>query len=168
MPFNAHYAGQLRIEPPLNETEQKALSAFLGSRRVKTVAGPLDARESLSMGHPDVIDWNSPPQDQPGLYTGLRIANGGEVLEWDGNEKPGYLTDWVRYVINYLLRPYAVFHEMAQQVDEGNPLRSFTFDHVVNGKLVGTARDGTWAIYVIDNAVEQVEATFDGGTEDDA
>lgn len=158
MGFDAHYTGQLRIEPPLNETEQKALGLFLDARHVKTVHGPLDIRQSLSKSHPDVTDWNSPAQDMPSLYCGLRIANGGEVLEWDGEEKPGDLTEWVRYLIDYLLRPAGVFHEMAKLVPETDLLHGFTFDHKVNGELHGaTNHSEHWTIKVEDNEVFKIE-----------
>lgn len=153
MGFNADYKGHLTIEPPLNPAEIKALSLFLDARHVKTVHGPLDIRQSLHNGHPDVTDWNSPAQDLPGLYAGLRVAEDGTYLEWDGEEKPGDLTDWVRYVVDYLLRPCGIFSEKAQLVPETDLLHAFTFDHVVNGKMLGTARGEAWLISVVDNEV---------------
>jgi hypothetical protein len=158
MPFDAQYEGRLLIEPPLSPAERRALDAFLGSRRIKTVQGPLDCRRSLSRGHADVLDWNSPAEGQPSLYTGLAVSQDGTTLFWDGNEKPGYLTDWVRYVIDHLLKPGAVFQELSRKVEWGDALSQFTFDHHVSGVLYGASyNDERWRVYVVDNEVEQVE-----------
>lgn len=159
MGFDAHYTGQLRIEPPLNETEQKALRLFLDARHMKTVHGPLDIRRSLTAGHPDVVNWNEPAQYMPGLYCGLRI-NGGDVLEWDGEEGPGDLTEWIRYLIDYLLRPEGMFAEKARLVPEDDLLHGFTFDHKVNGVMTGATPHGeTWTIAVEDNEVTRAEGS---------
>ena len=115
MGFDAQYRGQLRIEPPLNEVEQKALALFLDARHMTTVHGPLDIRRSLTASHPDVTDWNKPAQDMPSLYCSMRVANGGEVLEWDGQEGAGDLEPWIRYLIDYFLRPDGAFHLVAKR-----------------------------------------------------
>lgn len=166
MPYDASYTGQLRIEPPLNPTEQKALSSFLGSRRIRTVAGPLDSRK-LDSTHFDVLDYNRPPEGQPSLWTGLRIANDGEVLEWNGEEKPGDLTAWIRYLIDHLLKPRAAFLDLMYEVGPKDLLRGFTFDHVVNGQLVGTSRGEVWAIRVQDNDVVTTDMVAPVITEED-
>ena len=161
MPFDARYEGELTIQPPLNTAERWAVDALLRSRRVRTTQGPLDCRQSLHKQHQDVLDWNSPAEGQPSLYTGLTVSEDGSKLSWDGNEKPGFLTGWVVYLIDHLLKPGAVFEEVARKAPPGDPLAHFTFDHRVSGVLYGTdSRGSSWRIYVIDNAVEQVAMEF--------
>lgn len=156
MGFDAQYQGQLVIEPPLNETEKKALDLFLDARHMKTVHGPLDIRRSLTQSHPDVVDWSAVAQDMPSLHAGLRLG-GPNTLEWDGNEGAGDLTSWVRYVIDYFLRPAGVFAEKAKLVPEDDLLHGFTFDHTVNGTMTGMGGGEAWRIEVEDNEVSMVE-----------
>ncbi len=155
MSIDAQYKGQLTIEPPLNETEKKALDLFLDARHMKTVHGPLDIRRSLTAGHPDVVNWNETAQDVPSLYANLRLTEPG-ILEWDGQEGAGDLAPWVRYLINYFLRPVAAFSEKAKLVPESDPLHAFTFDHVVNGMMTGMGGGEAWRIEVKDNTVTHV------------
>lgn len=156
MPFDAHYTGKLTISPPLNLAEAKALGIFLAVRHVQTVNGPLDIRRSLTPGHPDVVDWNKPAQNMPGLYTGLEITDDGASLVWNGEEKPGDLTEWIIYLIEYFLKPGAMFEEEAKQSAEDNLLHGFSFDHKVNGELHGgTSQNEFWTIHVEDNEVHK-------------
>lgn len=156
MGYDAQYTGCLSIEPPLNETEKKALDLFLDARHMKTVHGPLDIRRSLTQGHPDVVDWNAVAQDVPTLHAALRL-HGYDILEWDGSEGAGDLTPWVRYLIDYFLRPAGIFAEKAKLVPEDDLLHGFTFDHTVNGIMTGTGGGEAWAIKVLDNEVAMVE-----------
>jgi len=156
MGFDAQYKGQLHIEPPLNPTEFKALRLFLDARHMTTVHGPLDIRKSLTASHPDVIDWNRPAQDMPTLYASLRL-NGPGLLEWDGQEGAGDLEPWIRYVIDYFLRPAGIFAEKAKLVAEDDLLHGFTFDHTVNGIMTGMGGGEAWQIKVQDNEVTTVK-----------
>jgi hypothetical protein len=50
-----------------------------------------------------VIEFNSPPSGQPGLWCQWVVSNDGSVLEWDGGEKFYEYGDWLRYLIEHFL-----------------------------------------------------------------
>jgi hypothetical protein len=147
-----NYTGELTIEPPLNDVEKKALKLFFGARHVQTVNGPLDIRKSLSQSHPDVTDWNTPAQDMPSLHCDLEVSDAG-TLQWNGLTEAGDLAPWVKYVIDYFLRPAGIFSEKAKLVPEDDLLYGFTFDHTVNGVMQGVDGGEVWRIHVKANEV---------------
>jgi hypothetical protein len=158
---NAKYTGALTIEPPLNKDEVKALSAFFLSRRILTHGGPLDCRQ-LPGYHPvEVIDIAAQPEGQPGEWCDLEVSDDGTALSWNGSDHTGRdLHEWIIYLINYLLKPGAEYDirergfDLSQMSDD-NLLRSFTFNHQVDGEITGTAveADGVWRITVKENVV---------------
>ena len=60
------------------------------------------------MGQSDkgnVIDHNSPPSTQPGLWCQWTPSEDGTRIEWDGGEKFYYYTEWLLYLIHKILKP---------------------------------------------------------------
>lgn len=164
MGYTVKYDGDLTIEPPLNEAERRALNAFFNSRRMLTKGGPLDSR-NLSSSHPDVIDYNSVAEGQPGLHCDMTLSEDGTLWSAYPCEKNGDLTPWITYVIDHLLKEDAVFSS-SEDVQENDPLHKFTFDHLVSGEMKAVGEDGdVWLIRVMDNKVESVKSTFPGGGE---
>lgn len=165
MSYRVTYDGTLSVEPPLNPAEIKALNAFGESRRIRTTAGPLDSRD-LESTHPDVIDYNEPPEGQPGMWCDVRVSEDGTKLTVDESGEPGDITPWVEYLIDHLLKPDAVFSSVPGEVGQKDLLRQFTFNHVVSGEMKCVGEDGdVWAIRVRDNAVSQVKPSFPEGDE---
>jgi len=163
MSYHVRYEGELSVVPALNPAEQKALTAFHESRRIRTTGGPLDSRD-LSSGHQDVIDYNTPPEGQPGLLCDVAVLNDGTHLGVDESRENSDITPWVEYLIEHLLKEGAVFSQIPDEVGEKDPLRSFTFDHVVNGEMKAVGEDGdVWLIRVKDNEVKTVKPTFPEG-----
>lgn len=168
MERNAKYTGALTIEPPLNKDEVKALTAFFRSRRILTRGGPLDCR-TLPGFHHEVIDMASQPEGQPGEWCDLTVSDDGKALAWNGSPHTDRdLHRWIDYLINYLLKPGAEYDIRERNFDlsamgEDNLLRSFTFDHYVDGELTGTAAeaDGVWRIKVKDNVVHTEPVVLD-------
>jgi hypothetical protein len=157
----AKFTGALTIEPPLKADEVKALTAFFKSRRILTHGGPLDCRD-LPGFHSQVIDMTRPAEGQPGVWCDLKVSEDGTTLSWDDESETTErnLDAWLTYVIDHLLKPGAEFDIRERdfdlsQMSDGNLLRSFTFDHFVNGEMTGTISeaDGVWKIIVKDNEV---------------
>jgi hypothetical protein len=170
---NAKYTGALTIEPPLNKDEVKALSAFFLSRRILTQGGPLDCRQ-LPGYHAEVIDIAAQPEGQPGEWCDLEVSDDGTALSWNGSDHTGRdLHEWIIYLINYLLKPGAEYDirergfDLSQMSDD-NLLRSFTFDHQVDGEITGTAveADGVWRITVKENVVSTAPVVLELASKD--
>ena len=53
----------------------------------------------------NVIDRNSPPSTQPGLWCQWKpfFDDGNFGLEWDGGEKFYYYVEWLQYIIDNFL-----------------------------------------------------------------
>jgi len=162
MGYTTEFTGDAFIEPPLNEAEQAYLQRFAETRRMLRSDGPYFLCES-EFGQErrfDVIDYNTPPEGQPGLwcqwipYKSKHTPSwDGKSLVWDGNEKFYYAAEWMVYLIDHFLRPGAKA--------EGQPgFEDFTFDHIVNGEIFAHGEDSedVWKLVVKDNIVYRAAA----------
>lgn len=86
----------------------------------------------------DVININTPPTDQPGLYLQWIPGNDRKSILWDGNEKFYNAFEWIEYLIKYILAPRG---------------------YVLNGTIdaYGEDRDDNWAITIKDNVARRRE-----------
>ncbi len=82
-----------------------------------------------------VLDYNEPPEGQPGLWCQWVPDQTGEHIEWDGNEKFYGYVPWLRYLIEHFLAPWG---------------------YMLNGEVTwfGEQRDDLGMIRVTDNVVE--------------
>lgn len=55
---------------------------------------------------PDIIDYNSGPSTQPGLWCQWEPSEDNQGIEWDGAEKFYDYTEWLRYIIENFLKPW--------------------------------------------------------------
>lgn len=151
MGYTTEFEGAIRIDPPLSEPERDFLKAFCQSRRVERKSGPyaVEAGGSLaSYLDSDVIDRNSPPPGQPGLWCQWAPSDNGAFLAWDGGEKFYSAREWMSYIINHFFAPGA----LGKSLDPGIALFG---DHVFNGEIlaVGESREDVWLLRVESNAV---------------
>ncbi len=55
-----------------------------------------------------ILEYNNPPSTQPGLWLQWIIVDNQDEtysLEWDGNEKFYYYTEWLKYLIEKIFNP---------------------------------------------------------------
>jgi hypothetical protein len=110
------------------------------------------------IGHIDIapplndaeIAYNIPPGEQPGLWCDWVPCWDRCCLSYNGVEKFYAPVEWIRYLIEHFLRRGAV----ASRADHPR-FAEFTFDHVLEGMVVGCRRDNKelFAITVTDNVV---------------
>ena len=55
-----------------------------------------------------VIEYNSPPSSQPGLWLQWVLNEDGTQLKWDGNEKFYGYVEWLKYLINHFFEPWGI------------------------------------------------------------
>jgi hypothetical protein len=139
MGHTTDFLGHIDIHPPLNQDEVEYLLAFAGSRRFDREGGPYavpgnpraEERESV-----DVDTYNRTAPGQPQLWCQWVPCPDGCCLSFDGREKFYEPVRWMRYLIDHFLKPSAVASA------SGLPwFELFTFDHVLNGTIVGCRRD---------------------------
>lgn len=115
MGYSTDYFGQIEISPPASDTITKFINKFCHTRRVKRkvsqIFGPEGAfyiygNDDYQLGKDkNVIDYNSPPHQQPGVWCDLQISKDGKYLEWNGNEKTYELPSWIDYLIEFVFKP---------------------------------------------------------------
>lgn len=139
MGHSTDFVGHLDIAPALGEHELAYLRAFAGSRRWDRVGGPYAVPDDPLADEPDrgeVERWNRPARDQPGLWCDWVPDEDGRCLAWNGAEKTRDAVPWLRYLVAHLLGPRAL------AARSGEPaLEHFTFDHRLDGMVVGCRRD---------------------------
>lgn len=153
MGLHTDYLGSLRIEPALSPAEVDFLKSFnrtrhCGDRAVLDVVGhPADNdRED------DVASYNRVAMGMPGLWCPWTSCDEGCCLRWDGGEKPYAPDRWLRYLIDTFLRADA-----ARAADPEARVLGLTFDHVLNGMIVGERQETSelFALAVKDNVVRR-------------
>lgn len=153
MGFSTDFIGHLDIEPALNDAEIEYLTAFTKSRRCRRPGGPYDVPGNpLAEDAADFPngDYSVSADGQPQLWCDYEVCWEGCCLTWSGKEKSYAMVPWLRYLIDHFLRPGGL-----AQGHEG--FDDFTFDHYVDGQLVGCRRDNKelFAVIVSDNQVRE-------------
>jgi len=131
------YLGRAQITPALSAGEVEFLRAFNRTRHCGD-RGPLDV-----VMHPaddervgDVDAYNRTSRGMPGLWCPWTTCGQGCCLHWDRAEKPYAPERWLTYLIDTLLRPGAALAADPVARDAG-----LTFDHVLDGVIVGERRE---------------------------
>ena len=154
MGYTTEFVGGIEINPPLSETEIEFINKFARTRRMKCEQGPyyVDRGGYAGQDHgPDVIDYNKPPDDQPGLWCHWESTPDGEEIGWNGGEKFYNSAEWMQYIIDHFLG--------------NNPIAQselpFLTGHILNGKIIAQGEDteDRWILYVKDNKVSVEEIT---------
>lgn len=155
MGFTTDFIGHVDIEPALNRSEIAYLMAFAQSRRFDRPGGPYDVPGNPRAEDPDDVptdQYNEVAPGQPGLWCSWVPCWEGCCLAFDGTEKFYQPVPWLRYLITHFLKPGA----LASRSD-APWFRDFTFDHVLDGMVVGCRRDNKelFALTVTGNRVRE-------------
>jgi hypothetical protein len=153
MGLHTDYLGSLRIEPALSPAEVDFVKSFnrtrhCGDRSALDVAMHPSDNDRMS----DVESYNRVSSGMPGLWCPWTCCPEGCCLYWNQREKPYAPDQWLRYLINTFLRAGA-----ARAVDPAARALGLTFDHVLNGMIVGERRETSelFALAVKDNVVRR-------------
>lgn len=157
MGYTTTFGGAFIIEPPLNEHEVKYLQAFNATRRMKRTKGQyyVDGMGFKGQDHEDdVLEYNTSPDGQPGLWCAWTVSDDGTRIMWDECEKAYNMGEWLVYIIDHFIKPGAVTSATDVQLDQPQFL-PFTYDHVVNGTVTAAGEDpgDLWVLMVEDNVV---------------
>lgn len=123
MGYTTEFKGQLKFDRPLAPAHVAYLRAFSGSRRMKRrvattakLADPVRKATSLGVGleggyyvgtdNATVVDANTPPTGQPGLYCKWTVTEDGQFLEWNGQEKFSNYVQWLGCLLSSFLIPW--------------------------------------------------------------
>lgn len=164
MGYTTTFDGYVTVEPPLNEAEINYLNKFSNTRRMKRKLGAyyVDGSGWAGQGNDaDIIDRNTPPVGQPGLWCQWQPTEFGDAIEWDGGEKFYNAEEWMAYIIDHFLKPGGL-------AEGGLGFEDFTFDHIVNGTIEaeGEEQGDVWKLVVTDNVVKVKRAQLVWSDED--
>lgn len=154
MGYTTDFLGHIDITPSLNEPEQAYQSAFSLTRRYDREEGPyyVPPNPYADQGTDDIERTNRPAPGQPQLWCRWVPCWDGCCLALDGEEKIYQPTRWLDYLIQHFLVPGAEASRSGLEVFE-----DFTFDHRLDGLVVGCRRDNKelFAIRVEDNVITE-------------
>lgn len=153
MGYTTDFSGQIAIEPPLSAEEIAYLQKFNRTRRMNTTKGPYYVERGGDFGQShdaDVIDYNHPPEGQPGLWCNWTPTDDGTAIEWDGGEKFYDSPEWMQYLIDHFIGHAPI----------AGPQLPFLKTHTLNGRIeaVGEDPDDRWVLIVEDNVVKVADA----------
>ncbi len=131
MGYTTDFSGWFEITPTLEEKHRDYLALFSGGRRMKR--DPVEAEKlsdpvrqvvglpigvdggyyvgsaNLNFGQdsdPSVLNYNRPPDDQPGLWCQWVPSDDGKTLAWDEGEKFYEYAEWLQYLLDHFLIPW--------------------------------------------------------------
>ncbi len=156
MGYTTDFVGHIDIEPALNQDETEFLTAFSQSRRFDRPDGPYavpgNPMAERDRGDIDIDTYNRVAPGQPQLWCQWVPCLDGCCLAFSGHEKFYEPIAWLRYLIQHFLKP-----EAAASKSRLPAFEHFTFDHRLDGLVVGCRRDTKelFAIEVKSNRVTE-------------
>ena len=129
MGYTTDFEGSFTVSPPLAPSQVRYLNAFSNSRRMKRnpdLCADETIRDAVKLPPGEdgcyvigdsgdsgifsssVVDHNSPPDGQPGLWCQWVASESGEDIYWDGSEKFYRYEEWIRYIADHFLEPWGV------------------------------------------------------------
>ena len=109
MGYTTEYSGSITLNKKLDDETFSFLSKLASTRRMKRKLGPeygvegeyfVDGEGDFGQTDtPDVVDHNTPPSTQPGLWCNWEPNNDRINIEGNGGEK------WMDYILNNILAP---------------------------------------------------------------
>jgi len=152
MGYTTEFWGKINIEPALNEKEVAYLLKFSDTRRMARGKGEyyVDGTGMAGQGRdPDIIEYNSPPPEQPGLWCQWIPTEDGKAIEWNETEKFYHSAEWMWYLIQNFLKP-----ESFAKIRFPKQF-AFLRGHTCNGDIEAQGEDSgdRWNLIVKDNEV---------------
>lgn len=158
MGYTTEFRGSFSLNKTLAENHFAYLNKFAITRRMKRnpeiASGYLDpVREAVNLPignyaeyftgpsgfrgqdrDESIIEYNSPPPSQPGLWCQWVPSDTGDSIEWDGGEKFYEYVPWIEYLITNFLKPWG---------------------YVLNGTVAwrGEEWEDTGKIVIVDNKI---------------
>lgn len=132
MGYQTDFSGAINIDKPLTTEQIEYIKAFSLTRRVKRDVAELWRLHTGKHGLPgsenvyglegeyfamddgnygqtkdsSVIDFNRPPQNQPGLWCGWTLNEDGTAIVWNEGEKFYNYIEWMQYIIENFFIPW--------------------------------------------------------------
>lgn len=134
MGYTTDFEGAFQVTPPLKPEDREFLAKFAETRRMARKVDPkygvegefyVDGKGSFGQDKDEtVIDYNTSPKTQPGLWCQWAPSEDGTEIVWDGSEKFYNYVEWIKYLIEKILAPrgYVLNGEVKWQGEESSDL----------------------------------------------
>lgn len=131
MGYTTDFTGTFKLDKPLSVAQLRYLQAFSETRRMARTAHVTETMPDparLAVGLPvgphgayyvgaagddfdqahsaDVLEYNSPPEGQPGLWCQWVPTEDGTGIQWNGAERFYSYVEWLEYIVNHFLKPW--------------------------------------------------------------
>jgi hypothetical protein len=129
MGYTTEFSGQFNLDKPLTKAHREYLHKFNRTRRMhrnaicESMADPAREAVKLPIGKQgeffvgglgyagqdrddSIVEYNSPPATQPGLWCQWIPNEDGTAIVWDGGEKFYEYIPGIEYLIENFLRPW--------------------------------------------------------------
>lgn len=125
MGYNTNFSGSFDLDEPLTKEQIAYLTEFSRTRRMKRdleciekINDLLRLAVGLQIGidggyyvasdtdDSSVINYNHPPEGQPGFYCQWIPSEDGTYISWDGGENFSEYVEWIEYIIEHFLKPW--------------------------------------------------------------
>ena len=125
------FKGSFVLSVPLAPEQRLYLTCFSQTRRVKRsvehlqeLADPIrtavglplgsegayfvgqDSPYSIPLDDTSVVDLNTPPEGQPGLWCQWVPTDDGTAITWNGGDSFYYYVEWIEYLVEHFLAPW--------------------------------------------------------------
>lgn len=126
MGYSTDFSGSFDLSKKLTEAQKEYLFAFANIRHtvrtnseIESISDPIRKAVKLPLGangeffvsdneKTGVVDRNTPPSTQPGLWCQWIPSEDGKSIIWDGGEKFYRYTEWMNYIIESFLIPWGI------------------------------------------------------------
>ena len=115
MGYTTDFTGEFQINKPVNQKIYDILHGLSTTRRMKRKVAKeygvdgefyFQGKGDLGQDHEkNIIDYNTPPKTQPGLWCNWLIDKDRQTITWDGGEKFYSYIEWIKYIVNAILAP---------------------------------------------------------------
>ena len=115
MGYTTDFRGSFQINKKLDIETHTFLNKLNETRRMKRKVDPkygvegeffVEGKGLAGQDRDEsIVDYNTPPRTQPGLWCQWRPGENGKYIEWDEGEKFYKYIEWIEYIINKILGP---------------------------------------------------------------
>ena len=131
MGYDTDFSGEFKLNKKLDLQIAELINGLANTRRMKRNISELAKKEKITLesaknkygiegefyydkndfhtcGQTEddsIIDYNLPPSDQPSLWCQWVYDPKSNVIKWDQNEKFYNYVDWIKYIIDKILKP---------------------------------------------------------------
>lgn len=132
MGYMTDFRGSFKLSKPATQEQIEYLNRFSYTRRMKRDVKKLNELYKGEFGLPGVgygkegeffckfdgnfgqsredsiIEYNTHPSTQPGLWCQWVLTNDGTELEWDGREKFYNYVEWLQYIVENFFKRWGI------------------------------------------------------------